>query len=100
MASCERQTQTSDASWPNWRDALSYRLGYLQATVDIMQAQQKQSPPISGGWMQRTIAKAKLLWTAYEMGSKLWAWQRRLALPILIASWWDSLIWLVRLLLG
>ena len=91
---------TSEPSWPTWRDALSYRLGYLQATVDIHKMQQ-QTPPKSGdGMIQSILSRGKAWAEGYELARKLWGMQRRLALPVLIASWWDYLIWLIRLIVG
>jgi hypothetical protein len=98
----ERTTTTCENSWPSKREAftLGYTLGHLQATVDAQKMQ--NSPPRSGdSWTQRGLRRAKAWAEGYELVSKLWAWQRRLAWPSLIVSWsWEHVIWLLRLLLG
>jgi hypothetical protein len=86
------QMRNSDGSWPTWRDKLHYRLGYLQATVDM------QTAPKSGGWIRKALSGGKDLFEGFEMGSKLWRMQQRIALPVLIVSWWDYVVWFVRLL--
>ena len=59
-------TTTTENSWPTWRDAISYRLGYLQATVDIHKMQQK-SPPKSGHPLLSGIKEGlQLLGLAYK----------------------------------
>jgi hypothetical protein len=89
----------SETCWPSRRELLDlgYTLGYLQATVDIA----KQPAPKSGASKIKTILSRVKDWAeGYELMRKAWEMQRRLALPVLIVSWWDSIIWLVRLIFG
>ena len=92
MAERTNTTSTSEP-WPTWRDALSYRLGYLQATVDF---HNMRKPSSGDGWMQ-TI---KLWMERYELASKLWALRRPAGLTLLIASWWEHILWLLRHIVG
>jgi hypothetical protein len=100
MVHSEKPTHTPCGSWPNWRDAVHYRLGYLQATVDIHKMQQ-QSPPRSGdGVLRRILDRAKVWKERYELISWLWARGRLLGSIVSIALWWEQLLWLVRLIVG
>jgi hypothetical protein len=95
------RTTTPEISWPSKREMLDlgYTLGYLQATVDHHKMQ--QSPPMSGGGRIGKLLKAAKDWAdGFEMLQRLWALRRPLGLTVLIASWWEHLIWLLRLIVG
>lgn len=94
----ERMTTIQENSWPTKREALElgYTLGYLQATVDIHKMQQQTSGDGATNWL---LSRIKVWAERYELVSKLWGMRHRLAWSILIAGWWDYLLWFVRLLL-
>jgi hypothetical protein len=91
-----------ETCWPSKRDVLDlgYTLGYLQATVDLSKMHQ-QSPPMSGdGKIGRILRRAKDWADGFELLQRLWALRRPLGLTVLIASWWEHLLWLLRLIVG
>ena len=97
MAKCERPTTTS-CCWPSKREALDlgYTLGYLQATVD----HKMQQPKSGDGTIQSILSGIKVWVDRYELAQKLWALRRPVGLTVLIASWWEQFLWLLRLIVG
>jgi hypothetical protein len=92
MAQREQTIPTSPDSWPNWRDSLHYRWGYLQGREDLRKEQQAGT---SGDRWMKTV---KAWVERYEFASKLWRMRRQISWTLLLAGWWDYALYLVRLL--
>jgi hypothetical protein len=90
----EGQTKISDC-WPTKREAfnLGVKFGHLLAEAEFHKMQQ---PSYGQGLMQ----SLKVWVERYELASKLWALRRPAGLTLLIASWWEHILWLVRHIVG
>lgn len=83
MAEPTTTIPTSENSWPTWRDALSYRLGYLQATVDHHEAQESRK---SSGAMMDLWSHAKEVLHSFVLLRKAWAAWCTISWPFTIGS--------------
>ena len=101
MAERERPTTTCGGCWPSKREAfqIGLTLGHSLATAEFHKMQQQQ-PKSGDDWIQKTLSGIKVWVDRYELAQKLWALRRPAGLTLLIASWWDQFMWLVRLIVG